>query len=86
MKAINIVLPDSLDAYIERQISTGEYTDASEYLESLVQADARNRAAAELEASLLKGIDSGESDEMTRDEWLDIRRQVRENLGKGNGR
>lgn len=85
MKSINIILPDSLDAYIERQISTGEYTDASEYLESLVRADARKREATELEASLLEGVDSGESDEMTSDDWLDIRRQVRENLAKRNG-
>jgi len=44
MKSMNISLPDSMRAYVEEQISTYDYSTASEYFRYLIRQDQKRHA------------------------------------------
>lgn len=82
MATMNISLPDQMKEWVEKQVATGRYANASDYMRDLVRGDQENKAAerraiAEIQALIDEGIASGVSD-MTID---DIRREVLEELG-----
>ena len=39
VQSMNISLPDPLKKFVDRQISTGRYSTASEYVRELIRAD-----------------------------------------------
>ena len=80
MKTIHIALPDSLEAFVEKQLAGGAYADVSEYVQALVRAHQKAKNRDDLELALLEGLEGGPSEEMNAADWRDIRRQVRENL------
>jgi len=86
MKALNISLPESMRDFVEEQIRRGAYGTASEYIRSLIRADQRNQAQNELESLLLAGLESGDAETMTQDDWDAIRRQLHRRLGERRGR
>lgn len=45
----------------------------------------KRQADERLEAMLLEGLNSGNTTEMTPDDWEDIRQAVRERIGKHKG-
>jgi len=58
-----VTFTDQQDKWIKAQIASGEYTNDSEYLRSLVRNDqAKNAKFISLKAAIQKGIDSGISD------------------------
>ena len=64
-------------AFIQEQASGASQTP-EQYVAALVRAEHRRRALADLEAKLLEGVESGPATEMTRADWEELRRQVRE--------
>ncbi|MBK6959827.1 MAG: type II toxin-antitoxin system ParD family antitoxin [Porticoccaceae bacterium] len=75
MQSMNISLPDPLRQFVDSQISTGRYSSASEYVRELIRADEKRKAEEKLEAKLLEGLSSAET-ELTPADWRAIRREA----------
>ena len=75
MQSMNISLPDPLKKFVDGQISTGRYSTASEYVRELIRADEKRKAEEQLEAKLLEGLNSAES-ELTAADWSAIRKEA----------
>ena len=77
MATMNVSLPDKMKQWVEDQVQTGRYGNASDYVRDLVRRD-QERAAkkAEFERLVQEGIDSGISP-LTPDEVFDrVRRKA----------
>jgi len=61
MQSVNISLPDPLKQFVDGQISTGRYSSASEYVRELIRADEKRKAEERLEARLMEGLSSAET-------------------------
>ena len=72
---MNISLPDPMREFVEHQIATGRYSSVSEYVRELIRDDEKRKAQDRLESMLLEGM-AGESTEMTRQNWDDIRKEA----------
>ena len=75
MQTMNISLPDPMKEFVEHQIANGRYSSVSEYVRELIRDDERRKAQERLESMLLEGL-AGESTEMTRQDWDDIRKEA----------
>jgi antitoxin ParD1/3/4 len=75
MQSMNISLPEPLKQFVDGQISKGRYSSASEYVRELIRADEKRKAEEELEARLLEGLNSPES-ELTSSDWRAIRSEA----------
>ncbi|MDZ8106974.1 MAG: type II toxin-antitoxin system ParD family antitoxin [Nostoc sp. DedQUE12a] len=82
MKAINISLPDTMQAYVERQVAEGRYSSVSEYFRELVRQDQKQVAQERLETMVLEGLNSGDATEMTIQDWEDMRQTIRGKINK----
>jgi antitoxin ParD1/3/4 len=74
MQSMNISLPDPLKQFVDGQIAQGRYSSASEYVRELIRADEKRKAEEQLEAKLLEGLNSTES-ELTPADWRAIRKE-----------
>lgn len=60
MATMNISLPDQMKAWVEEQVASGRYANASDYIRDLVRRDQmRGDATARLQAEIDKGRQSG---------------------------
>jgi len=75
VQTMNISLPDPLKDFVDAQISSGRYSSVSEYVRELIREDEKRKAEARLEAMLLEGLASPES-ELTPQDFADIRNQA----------
>ena len=73
MQTMNISLPDPLKDFIDHQIAEGRYSSVSEYIRELIRGDEKRRAEQRLEALLLEGLESEET-ELTGQDSADIRK------------
>lgn len=82
MATMNISLPEQMKQWVEDQVATGRYANASDYIRDLVrqsqdeQAE-RERGIAEVQSLIDEGLESGVSDRNVQD----IRRDVLAELG-----
>jgi antitoxin ParD1/3/4 len=65
MATMNISLPDAMREWVEAQVASGEYANASDYLRDLIRHDQRQREALRL--ALIEGERSGTSDRTVSD-------------------
>ncbi len=75
MQSMNISLPDPLKQFVDGQIAQGRYSSVSEYVRELIRADEKRKAEEHLEARLLEGLNSPES-ELTPADWRAIRTEA----------
>lgn len=75
MQSMNISLPDPLKKFVDGQVAEGRYSSVSEYMRELIRADERRKAEDRLEALLLEGLNSEET-ELTKDDWSAIRSEA----------
>ena len=73
---MNVSLPEKLRAFVDEQVSSGDYGTASEYVRALLRQDQERTAERKLERLLLEGLESGEPKEMTAQDWSSIRDQA----------
>jgi len=60
MVTLNLELPENLKQFAEQQAAEEGFQDTSKYLQNLVEREARRQnKLRELEADLIKGLDSG---------------------------
>ena len=75
MQTMNISLPSPLKDFVDAQITTGRYSSVSEYVRELIRADEKRKAGERIEAMLLEGLASPET-ELTRQDFADIRKEA----------
>jgi len=62
MATMNVSLPDPMKAWVEAQVKTGHYSNASDYVRDLIRRDQEDRAQREaLVQALVVGEASGVS-------------------------
>jgi antitoxin ParD1/3/4 len=74
MATINISMPDTMRAWIDAQVATGEYANASDYIRDLIRHDQRERDALRL--ALIEGEKSGQSSRSVKDIALQTKRRL----------
>lgn len=80
MTRLDITLPESLQSFVEEQVTSRGYGTASEYIQDLISEDKEHR---EIEAKLLEALDE-EPSEMTAADWEGLRKRVAQ-AGRGRG-
>ncbi len=80
MATMNISLPDPLREFVEKCVSEGGYSTASEYFRELVRADQKRKAEQRLEQLLVEGLKSGPAKPLTKADLDEVRRTVRKRL------
>jgi putative addiction module CopG family antidote len=74
MTYLTIALPESAKAYIDRQISSGNYGTADEFLTALIEREQERQAKQKVDAMLRSTIQKDRTIEAT-DEWWEQQRQ-----------
>jgi antitoxin ParD1/3/4 len=79
--SLTVILPESLQAYVESQIAQGVYVNVNEYFQSLVRQDQERQDQerqdqAKLESMLLDGDDSGDGSEVTAEFWQGLKAEI----------
>ena len=77
MTSVNISLPTNQRQFVESKVSRGGYSTVSEYFRELIRQDEKREAEARVEASLLQALESGEPTPMTKQDWDDVRKEVK---------
>ncbi|MGO8815514.1 MAG: type II toxin-antitoxin system ParD family antitoxin [Terriglobia bacterium] len=75
MQTMNISLPDPLKDFVNAQINSGRYSSVSEYVRELIRSDEKRKAEERLEAMLLEGMASPET-ELTSRDFEEIRKEA----------
>lgn len=78
MTTLNILLPETLQSFVKQQVELGGYSNVSEYILYLILQE--QAKAAQVEALLLEGLDSGEPIEVTDEWWEQKRTQLMQGL------
>jgi antitoxin ParD1/3/4 len=78
--SMNIAVPESMKEFVLTQVAKGGYSTASEYVRQLIRDDQKRKAGDRLDALLLEGLKEGGSGPMTKQDWRDIREQVKSRL------
>ena len=76
MDDIRISLSDSSKAFVDEQVTEGDFASASDYVAALIHAEAKAKAQDKLEALLLEGLE-GEDIEWTPELMDEIRERAR---------
>jgi antitoxin ParD1/3/4 len=85
MATMNISLPDQMKQWVEEQVATGRYANASDYMRDLVRNDQLHvGAVAELQRLVDEGIASGISDTPLKEVIAEAKRRGREALKRKN--
>ena len=79
---MNVALPDSLKEFVHKRVADGCHSTVSEYIRELIRTDQKTLAREQLEAELMKGIQSGPATDMTPDDWEQLRTKLRERVEK----
>jgi len=77
MNTMNIAIPEQLKAFVQSQVERRGYSSVSEYVRDLIRGDQEQQTIANLEAEILKGLESGQSTPMTQEDGQSIRHEVR---------
>lgn len=84
MSSMKISIPDSLRGFVERRTQEQGYGTISDYFRELILKDQEQQSEARLETLLLKGLNSGDSIEVT-PEYIGakLRRLVEQHANQG---
>jgi len=74
MATMNVSLPDLMKEWVEGQIKTGHFSNASDYVRDLIRRDQEYQDRREmLIKALIAGENSGESERSIEDIWQGIK-------------
>lgn len=76
MATMNISLPEPMKDFVEEQVSTGSYGNASEYIRQLLREAQERKANEKLEQLLLAGMNSGPGKPLDAEFLGDLRKDV----------
>ncbi len=87
MTTVTISLAESLKTFIDEQLATKGYGNASEYFRSLLRTAQEREEDARLETLLVEGLAAGGDDiPLTREFWNDLRTEALDLARKHKGR
>lgn len=69
MSTLNIVIPDEMREWVDKQIASGRYANASDYIRDLIRDNQTTSEAIKL--ALIEGEQSGDSD-LTLDDIIEM--------------
>ncbi len=72
MKAMTILLPESMESFIQARVARSGYSDASNYVRDLILADQEKERIDDL---LIDGLQSGPTVEVTPAFWEERKRR-----------
>jgi antitoxin ParD1/3/4 len=64
---MSFALPESLRAYIDQRVRSGDYGNTSEYLRDLIRRDQQDEAARRFRLLIAEGLESGVGRQLTGD-------------------
>lgn len=74
MATMNVSLPDPMKDWVEDQIKTGHYSNASDYVRDLIRRDQEYQGKREaLVKALAVGEKSGVSERTLKEIWRDVK-------------
>lgn len=74
MATMNVSLPDLMKKWVESQVNTGHYSNASDYVRDLIRSDQEYQDKREaLVKALIAGENSGISERAVGDIWHDVK-------------
>ena len=76
MTTVTISLPESLKAFVERQLASKGYGNVSEYFRTLLREAQAKEEDARLEALLLEGLTSGKDIPLTKEFWSALKAEA----------
>lgn len=79
---MSFALPESLRAYVDERVATGDYGNTSEYLRELIRGDQQAEAARRFRLLIAEGLESGDGRVLTEDVANELRGRA---LGGGCG-
>lgn len=82
MTSLNISLPESMREFVDKQVVSGGYGTASEYVRELIREEQKRKAQEKLEALLIEGLESGPPIPVTPEFWKELRAEMLERLKK----
>ncbi|MFN0090643.1 MAG: type II toxin-antitoxin system ParD family antitoxin [Acidimicrobiales bacterium] len=71
---MSFALPESMRAYIDERVRSGEYGNTSEYLRDLIRRDQREQASRRVRQLIADGLASGEGRAATEETLAELRR------------
>jgi len=77
MTTVTISLPESLKAFVDRQMATKGYGNVSEYFRSLLRDAQQAEEDTRLETLLLEGLAGGKDIPLTPEFWKDLKAEAR---------
>jgi antitoxin ParD1/3/4 len=81
MATMNVSLPELMKKWIERQVKTGHYSNASDYVRNLIRRDQEYLDKREtLIKALVQGENSGNSKHTVDDIWLKVKARHSNNV------
>jgi antitoxin ParD1/3/4 len=79
MTTLNISLPEQMRSFIEKQVSKGRYSTASDYIRDLIRDDQKRKDQEKLESLLLEALEGGGgSQEITPEFFESLRVRARQ--------
>jgi antitoxin ParD1/3/4 len=73
---LTISLPDSLKEFVDTEVRTKGYGNVSEYVRGLLREAQAKEADARLEALLLEALSKGKDVAVSREFWMELRRDA----------
>jgi len=68
MATMNVSLPEPMKNWVEAQVKSGQYGNASDYVRDLIRRDQQDREKIKaLQDAITKGLESGMSDRTMQD-------------------
>lgn len=75
--SMNISLPRTQKAFVDRRVAKGGYGSVSDYIRDLIRRDEKDQTREQLEKKLSQALESSASP-MTKKDWEDLRDRVLE--------
>lgn len=82
MSTMNVSLPPALKKYVRERVRAENYSNASDYIRTLIREDQRRRGIDKLEQLLAEGLDSGGEKPLDAAEWASIRAEARARVAR----
>lgn len=76
MNTVTISLPESLKAFVEKEVASKGFGNVSEYFRTLLREAQAREADARVEALLLAGLASGEPSAVDARFWTELRTEA----------
>jgi antitoxin ParD1/3/4 len=77
MSTMNVSLPAAMKKYVRERVKAENYSNASDYIRTLIREDQRRRGIDVLEQLIVEGLNSGEGVVLDDAEWGRIRAEAK---------